>query len=414
MLDFQKLSAQYQQALLQQVVPFWLKYGQDRPYGGYFDLLATTGDVIAGDKFVAQQAQQVWAFAWLYNTSDGQPAWLQHAQHGAVFLSQFAHSDTLTCYAQLDRRGRPTVASSDFLPDNFMIMAYVQLHRATGNDKWAMLAKQLFTHLFRQRETLQTEQDTTLGGYRQVRQLHESTTLLKVVLELQPLLDEETWRQYIDTVLAEILHEFVDRRTDTLREFVLTDGAFLNTPEGRRINVGLVFQTANYLLDFYGSNVLAKMGAFSASYRKLAIQVMQWCTHLCQLAWDEANGGLNQFADFKTQPLLFPGWQQKWAWVQVEALDALLKCHLYTQHPDCFRWFKRIHDYLFHHFPDPKQTGWQLAVDQTGQPLLSAKTISTVGCFSLIRCLAETAQLFQKCEHIQADNRRTRVSPPLN
>ena len=412
MLDFQKLSAQYQQALLRQVVPFWLKFGQDKPYGGYFDLLSATGDVIAGDKFIIQQAQQVWAFSWLYNTLDGQPTWLQHAQHGATFLSQFAHSDTLTCYAQVDRRGRPTVASSDFLPDSIAVMAYVQLHRATGNDEWAMLAKQLFTHLYRQRETLQTEQAATLGGFRQVRQLHESITLLKAILELQPLLDEETWKQHIDASLSEILHEFVDRRTDTLREFILTDGAFLNTHEGRRINVGLTFQTANYLLDFYNSNVLTRTGILSASYRKLAVQVRYWCTNLCEQAWDETNGGLNQFSDFKQQPLLFPDWQQKWAWVQVEALAALIKCHLYTRHPDCLRWFKRIHDYLFQHFSDPNHTGWQLAVDQTGQPLLSAKSIPTVGCYSLIRCLAETAQLLQKCEQEQTNERRTRVSHP--
>ena len=409
MIDYQKLSAQYQQALLRQVVPFWLKFGQDRPYGGYFDLLSASGDVIEGDKFVAQQAQQVWAFAWLYNTLDGQSNWLNHARHGATFLSQFAHGDTITCYAQLDRRGRPTVPSVNFLPDSFAIMAYAQLYRATRNEEWAMLARQVFTNLFQQRGDLQTKQAATIGGFRQVRHLNESATLLKMLLELQPLLDEETWKQHIDLVLSEILLEFVDRRTDTLRALILPDGAFLNTPEGRCINVGLTFQTANYLLDFYGDHVRLKTGAISAQYRKLATQVTQWCLTLCERAWDEAHGGFNQFVDFKQQSLIVPDWRQKWAWVQAEAITALVKGYLYTQHSDCLRWFKRIHDYLFHHFPDPTHPGWHVAVDVGGQSILAAKALPMAGCFSLVRCLTETAQFLQKCDQEQTKEKRTRT-----
>jgi N-acylglucosamine 2-epimerase len=80
-LDYQKLSATYQQALLRQVVPFWLKNSRDELCGGYVDLLSATGEQIEGDKFVTLQAQQVWAFAWLYTTLDGQSAWLDHASH---------------------------------------------------------------------------------------------------------------------------------------------------------------------------------------------------------------------------------------------------------------------------------------------------------------------------------------------
>ena len=401
MLDFQKLSATYQQALLRQVVPFWLKHGRDERCGGYFDLLSTTGEIIEGNKSVTQQAQQTWAFAWLYNTLDGQPTWLEHARHGATFLRQFAHDDTLSCYAQLDRRGRPVAASTDVIPDCSVVMAYAQLHRATGNDEWAMLAKQTFTGLLRHRDEIRAEQVETSGSFQQLRHLSEPITVLKTLLAMQPLLSEETWKQAIDGVIHELLNEFVDRRTDVLREFILPEGAFVNTPEGRRINVGLTFQTASYLLDFSAENGLPKTGQASNMNRKLATQMVGWCLRLCEQAWDEIAGGLNQYSDFKQQPLLFPDWQQKWAWVHVEAMAALVKGYFYTRQPDCLKWFKRIHDYSFHHFPDAKHSGWHLAVDQHGQPLLSAKSLSTVGCFSLIRCLAETAQFLTKCEQIQ-------------
>ncbi len=398
MLDFQKLSATYQQALLRQVVPFWLKNSRDDRCGGYFDLLSTAGEPIEGDKFVTQQAQQVWAFAWLYNTLDGQPTWLEHAKHGASFLSQFAHEDTLACYAQLDRQGRAVAPSFNVIPDSMAVMAYAQLHRATGQDEWAMLAKQVFLSLLQRRATIRTEQNNTIGGLRQVRHLGETVAVLKTVLEIKSLVDEEIWKQNVELILHELLHEFMDRRTDTLREFILPEGAFINTPEGRRFNVGLTFQTASYLLDFYAESALLKSGSVINTNRKLGMQVVTWCLQLCEQAWDETHAGLNQFVDLKQQPFIFPDWQQKWAWVQAEALTALIKGYVHTRHPDCLKWFKRIHDYTFQHFPDPKQPGWHVVIDQHVQPILSAKAIPAVGCFSLIRCLAETGQLLAKCE----------------
>ena len=402
MLDFQKLSALYQQALLRQVVPFWLKNGRDTYCGGYFDLLSATGEVIEGDKFVSQQAQQAWAFAWLYNNLDGQPVWLEHAQHGADFLNQFAHTDTLTCHAQLDRRGRPVAAATNITPDCSTAMAYAQLHRATGNDEWAMLAKQLTIPLLQRWEATRTQQIEEIGEFRQTRHLSEPVALIKMLQEMQPLMEEEFWKQSLEALVQEILNEFVDKRTDILREYILPEGSFINTPEGRRINVGLTFQTASYLLDFCTEVSPSKTGSISGKNRKVAMQIVEWCLRLCTQSWDELGGGLNQFIDFKQQPVLFPDWQQKWSWVHLEALAALLKCYYYSRQPDCLTWFKRISDYTFRQFPDPKQTGWHLAIDQHGQPLINAKSIPSVGCYSSIRCLTEVAQLLIKCEQPQA------------
>ncbi|GAB4048809.1 AGE family epimerase/isomerase [Spirosoma litoris] len=409
MLDFQKLSATYQQALLRQVVPFWLKHSRDDQCGGYFDLLSATGEIIEGDKFVSQQAQQVWAFAWLYNTLDGQPTWLEHARHGATFLSQFSHTDTLSCYDQLDRLGRPVAPSTDLIPDCSVVMAYAQLHRATGDDEWGMLTKQTFVDLLERHDEVRTAQAATLGGFRQMRHLSEPIAVLKTLQEIQPLLDEETWKNATDSIVQELLTEFVDRRIDVLREYVLPEGSFVNTPEGRRINVGLTFRAASYLLDFSAESSQPRTSPFSNTNRKLAAQATGWCLRLCEQAWEEAGGGLNQYVDIKQQPILFPDWQQKWAWVHVEALTALLKSYFYTRQPDCLKWFKRIHDYTFHNFPDAKQSGWHLVVDQHSQPVLSVKSTTTVGCFSLIRCLAETAQLLTKCEQVKTKPTGTRT-----
>lgn len=399
MLDLQKLSAQYQQALLRQVVPFWLKHSRDGLCGGYFDYLSTTGEVIEGDKSILQQAQQVLTFAWLYNTVEAQTAWLDHARHGGIFLSQFAHQDDLTCYAQLDRRGRPVTLATNSLPDLFCIAAYAQLHHATASDEWAMLAKEAFSSLWQRRHQLRTEQARSVSGIRQLRHLSEASALLRVASDLKPLLDEATHKEIVEATLQEILYEFLDRRTQILRESVLPEGAFINTPEGRRLNVGLTFQTSAHLL-----SVCAE-----SNDRKLALQVVTWVLRLCELAWDDMAGGLNQYADLKNQPLIFADWRQKWAWVQLEAIQALVQGYSQTRHPDCLRWLKRIHDYTFAHFPDPEFGGWRLVFDQQKQQPLSAKSTEAVGCYSLVGPLIEITRTLASANPLQPATRIARA-----
>ena len=362
-------------------------------------MLSGNGAVIEGDKYVALQAQQVWAFAWLYNALDAQPAWLEHALHGATFLSRFASDDALTYHAQLDRRGRPITQATDSLPGSYAVMAYAQLHRATQNDEWAVRAKRAFANLLQTRQMIRNDQNQSLSTFRQLRHLSEPMIVLKATLDMKPLLDEESWKDTIEMLLQELLHEFVDRRTDTLREFILPEGSFVNTPEGRRLNVGLTFQTAGYLLD----------ATQISGNRKLATQVVGWCLRLCDQAWEDSVGGLNQHVDMRNQPIVFPDWQQKWAWVHLEALSALAKGYFQTRHSDCPKWFRRIHDYTFQFFPDSQHTGWHLAIGQNRQPLLTAKAIPLAGCFSLIKCLAETAQTLTKCHQLEPMHKTVRT-----
>lgn len=399
MLDFIKLSATYQEALLAQVVPFWLKYSRDERCGGYFDALTGLGEVIEADKVVALQAQQVWSFAWLYNTVEAVPAWLSHAQHGAAFLYQHAHDETLGCYALLDRRGTPVAPAADVRSQAYTVMAYVQMYKATGNDEWAMLAKQTLKPLLERRVATRAKLARNIGGFRQWQQLQEPVVVLKALLDTRTLLSEEDWKDQIDVLLDELLNEFLDKRQNILRTTVLPEGAFTNTPEGRQLSPGLTFEAANYLLDV----------AFLTSNRKLAMQVVTWCLAMCEWAWDDVEGGLHQFVDFKNQPIVSVDWQQRWAWVHLEALSVLSKGYFHTHHPDCPRWFQRIHEFVFQYFPDPKQLGWHLALDPVNKPLLTVKAIPTVGCFYLIKCLGETAATLTQCAQLQSSMKNTRV-----
>ena len=72
----------YQDALLQDVLPFWERHSIDDKCVGFFTCLDRAGNVFDTDKFVWLQARQVWMFATMYNGFEQRDRWLQIARHG--------------------------------------------------------------------------------------------------------------------------------------------------------------------------------------------------------------------------------------------------------------------------------------------------------------------------------------------
>jgi len=79
------LRDQYAKALLEDVIPFWLRHSPDRECGGYFTCLERDGRVFDTDKFVWLQARQVWMFSKFYNALEPRPEFLEIAALGARF-----------------------------------------------------------------------------------------------------------------------------------------------------------------------------------------------------------------------------------------------------------------------------------------------------------------------------------------
>lgn len=391
MFDFPALSAACEDALLGSLVPFYLKNSPDTRCGGYFCGLSDTGEPFDADKSIRQIAEQVGAFIRLYNTFGLNDTWLQHARQGADFLYQFAHHETLRCYGVVDRLGRPVAPAPDARTDAAVVTAYAQMHAATSEDEWAMLAKQTLAGLLDRRNARRAEQARTIEGFRILCHLSEPLAVLQALLDMQPLLSEEDWKDHTQVVLDELLNEFLDKRQDVLREWIQPEGSFLNTPEGRRLSTGLTFRASNVLHDL----------ANRTGNRKLAIQATTWTLQLCQWAWDEAATGLDQWVDIKHQPLPYTDWKQRPAWIHVEGTLALLKAWFYTRHPDATKWLQRIQDYTFAHFPDAQRGGWHLLLNRQHKPLFTVKATPEIGGGELINLLVESGQMADNCAKLK-------------
>ncbi len=59
MKNLEKYSSQYKTELLENILPFWMKFSRDEKYGGYFTCLEKEGKVFDTDKFVWLQGRGV-------------------------------------------------------------------------------------------------------------------------------------------------------------------------------------------------------------------------------------------------------------------------------------------------------------------------------------------------------------------
>jgi N-acylglucosamine 2-epimerase len=107
-LNWPALADQYRRALLDDVMPFWLRHSLDAEYGGYLHYLDADGSVYCTDKMMWLQGREVWMFSRLYNTVEQRPEWLAAARLGAGFMRRHGRDENGAWFFLLDRAGNRT------------------------------------------------------------------------------------------------------------------------------------------------------------------------------------------------------------------------------------------------------------------------------------------------------------------
>ncbi|HEY4301396.1 MAG TPA: AGE family epimerase/isomerase [Candidatus Didemnitutus sp.] len=375
--DRPALAAQYRDALLQDVIPFWERHSPDRDHGGYFTCLARDGSVYDTDKFVWLQARQVWTFANLYRRVERKPAWLALARSGAEFLRRHALDERGAWFFSLTREGRPLVQPCNIFSDCFGAMACSQLAQVSGDDDYRRLARATFDNILARRANPKGRYLKLVPGTRPMVSLALPMILLNVAQELAWQLEPGVADGLVDQCLGEVFSLFLDERRLLLHEHAAPDGGKLDTFEGRMLNPGHVLEAMWFILDV----------AERRRDRALADRAVAITLATLELAWDGAHGGIFYFLDARGRPPQQLEWDQKLWWVHLETLIALLKGHRLTGSAACRSWFERVHDYTWSRFPDPQFGEWFGYLNRRGEVLLPLKGGKWKGCFHVPRAL---------------------------
>jgi N-acylglucosamine 2-epimerase len=376
----------YKNTLLHDIIPFWEKNSIDTESGGYFTCLDRTGRVYDTDKFIWLQARQVWTFSMLYNKYEKRQEWIDIAKHGIEFLDKYGYDKEGNWYFSLRRDGAPLVQPYNIFSDCFAAMAFGEYALATGDESSKEIALKTYKNILSRQENPKGKYNKTIAENRPLRSFSLPMIMANLTLELKWMLGENSFKEYSEVFLDEIMNDFLDPETLLIKENISVNGGELDSFEGRLINPGHGIEGMGFVMD-----VAHEMG--KESIVKKAVEVS---LSILEFGWDKKNGGIFYFMDSKGKPPLSLEWDQKLWWVHLEALVTLATAYSLTGDKRCLDWYEKVHTYTWKHFPDPEYGEWFGYLNRQGEPLLTLKGGKWKGFFHVPRSIYRNYRTFER------------------
>jgi N-acylglucosamine 2-epimerase len=386
-MDFKKLSEQYKTELLDNVMPFWLDHSLDKESGGFFTCLDREGNVFDTDKFIWLQAREVYMFASMYNKVEKNPVWLEAAEHGASFLLDHGHDGEFNWYFSVDRFGNALVEPYNIFSYTFATIAFGQLNLATGNERYANVARKTFDVILSKVDNPKGKWNKAAQGARALKGFSLPMILCNLAMEIEHLLPAETLEKLMNDCIREVMEVFYRPEIGggIIVENVTLDGELSDSFDGRLINPGHGIEAMWFVMDL----------GVRLNRRDLIEKAVQITLNTLRYGWDEEYGGIFYFMDRLGHPTQQLEWDQKLWWVHIEALISLLKGYQLTGSEACLNWFEILHEYTWSRFKDEEYPEWFGYLNRQGEVLLDLKGGKWKGCFHLPRGLYQCWKILE-------------------
>lgn len=379
------LARTYRRALLDDVIPFWLKHSPDGECGGYFTCLDRAGAVYDTDKFAWLQARQVWTFAHIYNTVERRKDWLDMARLGAAFLAEHGRAEDGSYYYALTREGRPLSQPWNIFTDAFAAMGFAEYARASGDARSAQTALLAYRRFEERKAAPKGRFSKGVPGARPLESLGLRMIHLNLLLVMGDLIGAGEARDKAQELVGDVLRLFRHPELSILLENVPPEGGVSDTLEGRMVNPGHGLETLWMALA-----VAARWGLSDA-----IASLVRSMFETAEYGWDKEHGGLLYRLDVLGKPPMQIEWDRKMWWVFAEAILAFSLAFKYTRSPKALEWLERMHGYTWQRFVDPAHGEWYGYLSREGRVLLDLKGNRWKGCFHVPRALLWSARALE-------------------
>ena len=373
----EQLLRTYRDGLLDDVVPFWMKHGFDREYGGFMTCLNRDGTVVDTDKGVWQQGRAAWLFGELYNNVEPREEWLELARSGVEFIDRHCiDRDDGRMWFHVTREGKPIRKRRYAFSESFAAIAFGELAKATGEEHYAEKAKQAFQrfvdhHLDRGSAT------PKFTDTRPTRGIGFPMITINTAQELRESINLSDANDWIDRGIDAIRRYHVKEEIEAVMETVGPTGELIDHSDGRTLNPGHAVEGAWFIMDEgrnRGDTELIRLGC----------RMLDW---MWQRGWDDEYGGLLYFVDARGLPVQEYWHDMKFWWPHNETIIATLLAWSLTSDPKYAAWHTQVHDWSYRHFPDAEHGEWFGYLHRDGRQSVPLKGTLWKGPFHLPRML---------------------------
>ncbi len=357
--DFSKLLSQYEAALLDDVIPWWMEHGIDWEKGGVTETIHEDGRVASYDKSVWSLGRALFVWSRLYNLIGQRHEWLDVANRIFEFTLPIGRDSDWMWPSRVDREGEVIEGPRGIYADGFAIMGLTEYAAATGDEQATEAALSTYETVRERMGVLGTHLATP-ESIAQISRCHGISMIFSTVFhELGKLADDAGILQagHEHALLIQDFFLKPDRRL--VLEYTALDGSELDAPEGRVVIPGHAIESMWFGIHIFRDRLEQERVARAA-------EALKW--HL-ELGWDPQYGGLFHIMDThgETDRALLDG--HKIMWPQTEALYALLLAYESTGEQWCLDWYDRVHEWSWKHLPVPGHGEWHRQVARDGSAL---------------------------------------------
>lgn len=378
----------YEKELLENVMPFWEKVAPDYEFGGLFHWAERDGTLYSTDKCSWFQGRGTWVFSKLYNEIEPRPEWLEIAQLGYDFLMKNCFDQDGRMFFELTREGKPIRKRRYWFAEAFAVSAMAEYYKACKKPEVLEEAKKLFNKIVYYYKNPEVLPAKYIGENFQIKSHNMRMVLVATAQVLRGAEYDIQYDLLINSVIEELLRDFVKEDKRALLECVAPDGSYISTPLGRRINPGHSMETAWFLLEeaeYRQDNTLLQKAA----------DIIQWSM---EWGWDTEKEGIFNYVDLEGKSSDKIEWDMKYWWTHAEALYANLYAFYLTGNTLFEKNYNKVHQYTFTHFPDYEYGEWYGYLHRDGTICLPAKGSMFKGPFHIPRTLIYGIKLLKRME----------------
>ena len=373
----------YRNDLLNNILPFWLRYGFDRENGGVYTCLDRQGNLMDSTKSVWFQGRCGFIYAYAYNNIERNPEYLDFSLSCIQFIEKHCFDTDGRIYFEVTADGRPLRKRRYVFSECFAAIAMAEYSLATGNKEYAEKSLRLFKDILRFIDTpgiLEPKYMPTLQA-----QGHSVTMILiNTAAVIRKVISDPVLDQRINASLCAIEKYFMHPEFKAVLEMVGPEGELIDTINGRVINPGHCIETSWFLLEE------AKHRDNDKHITDMALRILDWSW---EWGWDDEFGGIINFRDCRHFPPQDYSQDMKFWWPQTEAIIASLYAYEMTGDTKYLEMHRLANEWAYEHLPDDTFGEWFGYLHRDGSVAQTAKGNIFKGPFHIPRMLIKSQLL---------------------
>lgn len=369
----------YKEDMMNNIMPFWMKYGLDTQNGGIYTCVGRDGQLLDTTKSVWFQGRFAFTCCFAYNNIEPCQQWLDAAKSTLDFIEAHCFDTDGRMFFEVTAEGTPLRKRRYAFSESFAAIAMAEYALATGDQAYAQKALSVFKDMRRFLNTPGILEPKYLPSVQ--AQGHSITMIMiNVASRIKKVISDPELDLQIDESLNALKKYFMHPEFKALLETVGPNGEFIDTINGRTINPGHCIETAWFLFD-----VAADRNG-DRELTDMALTILNWSW---EWGWDKEYGGIINFRDCKNLPPQDYSQDMKFWWPQTEAIIATLYAYKLTKDPKYLEMHRQISEWTYAHFPDHEFGEWYGYLHRDGSVAQPAKGNLFKGPFHIPRMMTK-------------------------